>query len=94
MPAGSEQHAFDQLLGIHGAMRTQRYKGVSGTRLARGNIGNVGSENIKTPDLDRPIKLTEPLGEQRLGPVAGLSRVCYKIGCGGRTGNVGVDHGW
>jgi hypothetical protein len=74
VPARSQQDSFDQLIGIHRTIGTQRHKSVGGARLAGGNLGDVVGQHIEPPDLDWPLKLPEAPCQQLLDFVAGLAR--------------------
>jgi len=94
VPARSEQNTLDQLLGIHRAVGTQRHKTIGGAHLAGGNISDVVSQHIEPPDLDGPLQLHQPPGQQRLGFVAGLARLVQSLGRGDRAGSLHVDQTW
>jgi hypothetical protein len=63
VPARSEENDFDQPLGIHCAIGTQRHEGIDGARLAGRDSGDVAGQHIEPPNLDRPLQLFESLGE-------------------------------
>ena len=86
MPAGSEEHALDQTLGIHCAVRSQRDEGIRGARLAGGDIGDVIGQHVKVPNLHGPIKELEALDEFFLHDVASLVRLLQQLHFGNRAG--------
>ncbi|HLQ89219.1 MAG TPA: hypothetical protein VK148_04175 [Xanthobacteraceae bacterium] len=91
MPARSEQNAFDQPLGIHRAIGTQCHEGIGGACLAGRNFGEVAGQYIEPPNLGRPLKQFEPLGQQRLGLVAGFARPLHDLGRNKRASEVRFD---
>src|SRR5262245_54051856 len=69
-------------------IRTQAHESVSGTRLARGDVGNGVGQHIETPDFHRLLQTGEAMVQLLFDDVASFLRPSQQLG--GAPGTEGV----